>query len=56
MQARTIYHCLFKGLYKITGVIAANVFHNLGCMGPVSSKLTQGGNHPLTCHLVIAKG
>ena len=54
MQARTIYLCLFKGLYKITGVIAANVLHNSGCMGLVLSKLTKGGTHLLTCHLIIA--
>ena len=56
MQARTIYLCLFKGLYKITGVIAANVLHNSGCMGLVLSTLTKGGTHLLTCHLVIVKG
>ena len=56
MQACTIYLCSFKGLRKITGVIAAGALHNSGCMGPVPSKLTEGGTHLLTCHLVIVKG
>ena len=56
MQARTIYLCSFKGLCQITGAIAANTFRNSGCMGPVPSKLTKGGTHPLACHLVITKG
>ena len=53
MQAHTIYICSFKGLCKITGSIAVNAFHNSGCMGPVPSKLTKGGTHPLACHLLL---
>ena len=53
MQARTMYLCSFKGLCKITGAIATNAFHNSGCMGPVPSKLTKGGTHPLACHLLL---
>ena len=56
MQAHTIYLCSFKGLCKVTSAIEANTLHNSGCTGPVPSKLTEGGTHLLTCHLVIVKG
>ena len=48
-----MYLCSFKGLCKITGAIATNVFHNSGRMGPVPSKLAKGGTHPLACHLLL---